>query len=458
VAANFSILLPIIGGLLVVVGAFWVKRGRWPRRVGDTPHCRKCDYILSGDQARCPECGTVVQPSTIVRGERNRRTGLTLLGGGLAFFGLAIFVFFAIGVASSMPWLRLEPLGWLLSDLGGNSSRSSTAWREIQRRIDGNLLSEDQQNAVVERGLKLQAAGTAPSGGMTNILDFVARRYLDHKLSSEQADRFFANALKVKLTARPVIGTQSMVSYSLGWSGGQGPGAWTMRMRMLHAQVDDGPLQPLGATIGTGFSGAWSGGGALPPVPTPGKHRLHVKVELSVDVANASFNSNVPAIQRSTQDLVADFQVISGPTQITTTTVPDASVLRPLFTPKVTRSSVNPHWLDIDIRAAAPPVDVAFDVFIRCDGKEYPAGAINFHKGGEGNFGITATDFPTTAPPSVDVILRTDEAVAASTLDMTQIWKGEIVLQNVPLRRTPAMPHAPAPAGTQPGPAAGAPQ
>jgi len=42
-----------------------------------------------------------------------------------------------------------------------------------------------------------------------NILDYIGSRYVDKKLSASQADRFFANVLKVKLSVRPVIGTQS---------------------------------------------------------------------------------------------------------------------------------------------------------------------------------------------------------------------------------------------------------
>jgi hypothetical protein len=185
-------------------------------------------------------------------------------------------------------------------------------------------------------------------------------------------------------------------------------------------------------------------------VPTPGKHRLHIKVDISADIATAPFSSNVPPAQRAVKDLVADFQVVAGPTQIATTTVPEASVLERLFTPKVTRNSYNPRWLDINIRAAALPEDVAFDVFVRSNGKEYPAGAINFHKGGEGNYGTTAIDSPAAAPPTVDLILRSDEAVAAGTLDMTQIWKGEIVLKDVPLHPPFGPTPATAPAATQP--------
>lgn len=69
-----------------------------------------------------------MQPSTIVRGERHRRTDLTLLGGGFGLFGLAVLTLLTIGVVSRLPWVRVEPLGWLLSYVGGNSSRSSSAW------------------------------------------------------------------------------------------------------------------------------------------------------------------------------------------------------------------------------------------------------------------------------------------------------------------------------------------
>lgn len=460
-AANFSILLPIIGGLLVVAGAFWVKRGRWPQRVGDTPHCRKCDYILSGDQSRCPECGTTVQASNVIRGERHRRAGLTALGGGLALFGLALILLFAAGATSTINWNRHKPLSWLLNDMGSsNPSHWAPAWTEVQRRLDAKLLSEDDQNAIVEKGLQLQAAGTVLSSS-SNVLDFIAGRYLDHKLTPAQSDRFFAGALKVKLLVRPVVGALSPVPYSIAGVG-HGPGGWWVRMRTLESQIDDGPVQKLGGGTGSSGFGGWTTGSTLPPAGKPGKHRLHVKIEMATDASGGAsgvnWDDNAVVAKRLTQDLFADFQAIDGQTPITTVAEPSASALRPLLTTRLTLNTTNSPFLDVGVDAASLPVDVAFDVFVRVNGKEYPAGGVSFYKNAHGSYGSGTRDFPADAPSNVDVIFRSSEAVAAAALDMTQIWKGEIVLQNVPLRRTPAMPHAPAPAGTQPGPAAGAPQ
>ena len=38
----------IAGLILLLVGAVAVRRGVWPPRVGETPHCRRCDYIVRG--------------------------------------------------------------------------------------------------------------------------------------------------------------------------------------------------------------------------------------------------------------------------------------------------------------------------------------------------------------------------------------------------------------------------
>jgi hypothetical protein len=430
--------------LLVAVGGFLFKRGRWPRRTGDTPHCRKCDYILSGAQTRCPECGTAVTPAAIVRGERLRRPGLSWLGGGLALLGLAFLLLFALGFANTINWNRYKPQSWLLTDLGsGNSSRWGPAWAEVKRRLDDNLLSEDDQNAVVEKGLQLQAAGKVLSNG-NNVLDFIARRFLDGKLTAAQADRFFGNAMKVSLSVRPVVGAQSPIPYSIAGAG-HGPDGWWMRIHTLDLHVDDGPDQKSNGVMAMGFGG-WSTSNTLPQVGTPGKHRLHLKMELATDVngsTGAKWDVNAAVARRVTQDLFADFQAIDGKTPMTTASEPSASALGRLLTARLLS---NPPWYNVGIDTNGVPVDVAFDIFVRANGKEFPAGGVSIHRNAPGNFGTGMRDFPADAPANVDIILRSSEDVARTTLDMTQIWKGEIVLKGVPLQQPPAASPATTPA------------
>ena len=191
----------LIGVLSIAVGAFLLKRAWWPRRIGDTPHCSRCDYILSGDQRRCPECGAVADMESVVRGSpsQSRHGGDRAVSG---LLGVAILLLVVTRLlVFTVDWNRHKPLGWLLRDLGTTHG----AWDEIQRRLDNNVLSDSDQNAVVERGLQVQ---DVQSGNITNesILDYIGSRYLDHKLTSSQADRSFDTLLKAKLSVRPVVG------------------------------------------------------------------------------------------------------------------------------------------------------------------------------------------------------------------------------------------------------------
>ena len=101
---------------------------------------------------------------------------------------------------------------------------------------------------------------------------------------------------------------------------------------------------------------------------TPGKHRLRLKVDMTTGIIGG-----IPP-GRVTQNLFADFETIEGDTSIATVVVPDASVLRPLLTPRLTVSPRFDPPVYFSVFATALPVDAAFDSFIRLDGKEYPVG------------------------------------------------------------------------------------
>src|SRR5437764_124792 len=89
-------LLLLIAVPPLLLGLELLRRGRWPRRIGTTPHCRKCGYILTGLEAdRCPECGSLVTGHGTVHGERVCRPALAWFGAGLASIGLALVVLIA---------------------------------------------------------------------------------------------------------------------------------------------------------------------------------------------------------------------------------------------------------------------------------------------------------------------------------------------------------------------------
>jgi len=435
----------LIRAVPIVIGLYVIKRGLQPKRVGNTPHCPACDYILSGDQSRCPECGMPVDLSNVVRGDPRRRRLLLGIGAAMTLAGLALFLNLTPALINSIGWRKHMPLSWLLRELDNNSS---PAWLEIQRRLDANLLSESDQNAVVERGLRVQNVRST-NVAEKNVLDFVGKRYFDHKLTPDQADRFFTNMEKPTLSVRPTVGSLSHVPFSVT-SVGHGPFKdWWYRLEVLESRIDDGPLNQTTLVARTrprpGF-GSFGGTfieGMLAPIRIPGRHRLRLKIEMSAGTTDgflgADWESHAVIARRLTEDLYATFEVIEGQTPIATVAAPDAAAMRSLLTPQLTFSPRANPSLHFTVYPKALPVDIAFLVFVRIKGIEYPMGEVYFHN----SSAVTALDshstgtnkLPPELPSNADVILRSSEAVARHAAGITRIWKGEIIFQNLPIER-----------------------
>jgi len=300
-------LIVIFGALFAFIGALLFKRGLWPRRIGQTPHCPQCDYILSGDQSRCPECGTIADPKTVVRGERHRRDRLLFIGGALALPGIAVLLMAGFDALYHVNWNRLTPLSWLLRDAG---SGHAPAWAEIQRRIDNHLLSDADQNTVTEKGLELQGA-PATVDVIPGFVDFLGNRFLQRKLTPNQADRFFESMLKVALSVRPVAGSQGGLSFSVSESGRR-PSGWECWDHGLKYQVDDGPIEQLnsnGVSVWSDY-GTSSTGCTLPRVPAKGKHRLRVRLDVGfAKGSRVDWADDSTFLRRIARDLSTDFEV-----------------------------------------------------------------------------------------------------------------------------------------------------
>jgi hypothetical protein len=353
------------------------------------------------------------------------------------FGGLILMASITGIVVNNFDWKHHEPLSWLLSSM---STISSPAWAEVQRRLDNNLLSETNQNAVVERGLEVQ---NTPSTnlGPTNVLDFIGHRYLDNKLTASQADRFFANLLKINLSVRHVVGAQSQVPYSVFNVGPGRTTIWWYRLRILETQIDDGPVQSNSSSSSSsgGGSGGLSISMTLPPIAGLGKHRLRCRVERTIGTSGGTsgpIDENAHIAKRVAEDLFADFDVIEGQTPIATVEAPTTAVMRSFLTPHLT-SNPSGHLPPVDllIFSDALPVDAAFDLFVRINAKEYWVGTVIIPKGPSGYAStfIGANNFPADLPASIDIILRSSEAAAGRTVDMKRIWKGEIIMPNVPI-------------------------
>ena len=83
---------------------------------------------------------------------------------------------------------------------------------------------------------------------------------------------------------------------------------------------------------------------------------------------------------------------------------------------------------DMQVHIEKPPMNVAFSVFVRFGGKEFRMGDLAADISTNMGSFIHPSNIGDIPPGKVVVILRSDPAVARKTVDLVEIWKGEIVL------------------------------
>src|SRR3954470_5360558 len=148
-SSGISLIAIIVPIGLLVLGVALLKVGFWPRRRGDTPHCRGCGYTLVGNQSgTCPECGRAWTDSSVVRGERHHHKGVGFAGLVMLLLGLAI----GGGLwLTDIDWYRYLPDSWIVKDAGSlNPTIAQRAWDELMRRRAIAPLSESAENKLTE--------------------------------------------------------------------------------------------------------------------------------------------------------------------------------------------------------------------------------------------------------------------------------------------------------------------
>src|SRR5215204_7748963 len=188
-ASGFGPVAMIAGISLLMLGALLVKTGFWPRRRGDTPHCRGCGYELTGiNNGTCPECGRPWTQSTVVKGKRLRRHGLGSLGVVILILPLAITLIHWI---SGFDHYRVWPEAWLFKQLDSRDEGSAQlALNELMRRRSALGLSEAAEVKLTDLAIKEQIL--SPQRSFSNTLwKYLILRFEQKKVTDEQAMRLF---------------------------------------------------------------------------------------------------------------------------------------------------------------------------------------------------------------------------------------------------------------------------
>ena len=423
--------ISLIGTILtlgfLVLSVALMKIGFWPRRRGTIPHCRGCGYVLVGNQSgTCPECGRELTAAHIVRGERPRRKGFGAAGIVLVMLGALIFT---APLIWQVNWYQFLPASWIIGDLGSpDQSTATRAWAELMRRRSAGELSEQIEKKLTESALKEQAAST-PGPLLGAMLDYLGQRFLDKKLTAQQAEQFFLNSVNVKLKTRPVVLAGERFPVQLAHGGRAPANGWLFQITSNVLMLGDEKINIGGAAGGSGIGGSGAITVQAGPRP-PGTYPLEAAV--MVAFFHAPLGGGTKPVWSREMKLTAQVKV-QPPQETDTVELVDQPKLAEVIKKsiKITnfqRQKAKEFPVQFDLN---PPINVAFAVLVVVDGREYRLGDIAANAYSQSGTMLNPTLPVDVKPGKVKVILRSDPAVARATIDQFQIWKGEIVIEGV---------------------------
>jgi len=461
---------------LIFLGVHLSRRSR-RTRIGTEPHCGKCDYLLIGISAeRCPECGNPTHPAGIVLGEAHHSKRLIVgcfAAGALAFAFLGAMIADVKIIASTINWYQFHPTAWIMHDLrtgtgkpapnvltpltsrnfghGWASERvdlARVAFEELLRRDKAGGLSEEYRNEIVELGLAVQQPGPQMAPVQYDLLTYLGDRAIAGDLSHDQEDRFYKPALDVVLTARPIVlqGDAIPVRFAMRRSWASPGVGWQMDFIFSSIEIDGhaAALSPPPASYERWLSADYPDDSTV-LCSALGHHVLAVTVKMNVHHGSGGYPERGPVMRSSTVTLAAPFDVIVPSREHDVKLIDDASIaakLRTLMSPRDFQYNLwNPGHIYGTIDVNPAPVNMAFEVFARYGGHEYPIG--RFMKAAEGlSHEFRCDSEPDTSlpkpPARIDVVLRSSPKAARATLALHKIWNGEIVLAGVPITDTAA--------------------
>jgi hypothetical protein len=437
-------LVTILAAVLpFVVGVILLRRGFRGERIDDHPLCRACGFDLFGAPAgstRCAECGAdLTRPRAFRDGHRRRQP--TIIAAGLIALAFAAIVAGAAGSVRSSGYdvNRIKPTAWLAAEARWNRGATATsALNELSRRLAARELSDDQIVSLAGHALAHQRDFATPWNPAWGAL--FEQAHAARKVPRDMWGRYASVAvesactLEVRRDVRRGDPIPVRVRYAEprlatpGWS--------DITWISTRFSIDGTTLrehEERAADAGEVFAGG-ADGPAFALAPTskatrnlaPGPHELGYEMTFHYRLLNGAGMQNTVVLARPWTLVSADartVRLVRDPT------------LRPameqgMVLEEMTKSSARDARVLVTIAGRQRPVPVAYDVVFRAHGREWSLGSVHFNTGERLGTKIEG-QIDNRSVTSGDIILRPSESAARRSVDITEIWDGEITIRNV---------------------------
>ena len=453
----------LIGGLLIG-GLVLLVFGLRGRRVDDHPFCRKCRYDLSGLGERpetCPECGVDLAAHAAVRiGRRRTRPLMIAPGVLLLLLTLGGGAFIGVQNARGFDWNTIKPTWTLERELkGGTGNASAAACAELVRRLDNDRLSDERVIAINDYLLTQHADPNAGWPGAFSL--FIERSYQRGDLGEDRFIEYLQTAVTMATSAfardlsryddETPVGIRHRNYrlhydiYTRRYVPGEKPTQFALVYHIVAILEDGVVIKDIARYMGSSSLSTREGSAYLNLNLglRPGEHSLVLRAQFSL----LRESDHAAPLAKWTLDLPLNVAVVPEGAELVVLR-PDPrleeeirrSITIDLVNDRVRIGTMTYSYGDSGgfIGILNPPVDVAFDVFGRFHGEErhlctryMKAGLVGMRSGVLDPSNPVTDLFPSAE--SIDIIFRANPRVAEQTTDITEIWDGEIVFEDVPL-------------------------
>jgi hypothetical protein len=441
--------ITIAAAVVALLGALLTLRGLRPPRSGDTPYCRKCGYNLTGRDrtaalARCSECGAeLAGPRAVILGERHVRRGLTVAGLICLLLGLTPLTVVIVDTVRKVDWYVYKPTRWVLADARNpNATLADRAFQEMNRRRRAGTLTAAQATDWIECCLALQPGAFDNRYGLGyRAADELSALHAAGRLTAEEAQRFFENMVRIRVTARPVVVRGQVCPMSVR-AGGRAPEPFAFRARVDNVRVDGRLLK--GYEHPTLYGNGGCGCAPRVALSDAGRHIITATVSFEVyRVRGGSDEVDAPASLGGPRTFSVEVNVLEeeppGLIKLTHTPELDARISR-AFSLAATRwdwdsSHKRGPGAIITIDYAGPTgIGLAFDACAEFAGKQVKLGRVTAAPQDRRLAETGPLWIQDSVPDELTVILRSSKAAALEeTVDLREIWDGELRFENVPV-------------------------
>ena len=458
-------LIALLLMVFIVVGAVLMIRGIRGVPEFSEPRCARCKYDLRGmdpnARKQCPECGADLTARKAVHFGQYRTRPRTIIAGSI-IAGLPILLILAMILPAifGVRWRDMQPNSWVIERLATTSGPWD--WRVVEQRYNQGRLSKEEVAATVDHLVNyIKDDRKKGNNGPLHWCDtYIEQLIADGVISDEQfaqlRDAFYGQLPRVIVRQRIKAGQRLTFQVKYG-------GHWDLpRVEAIKAlrqvALDGQELRP-STNIGSGDpdelsrTGVWAIDGWLEIDAPVGKHELQFEVDMGLVSENSAFDMGPHG------DRPGQAKRWPKPNHKWTRTVnipltiigPDEDVIElfddPALDPVkngelgVQRIIIQPHQdklrgtITFD-RAERPQTPVSFDVVLRIEGREYPAGMVAYDTNiSSGSRHKVVLDSIGPSVRTADVILRPNPDRVMSWPATTRIWGKPIEFKDVPIER-----------------------